>query len=41
VWLALAAKTVGGKILGIILPITAFVAAGEVPPSRTAASPRK
>lgn len=28
VWLALAAKTVGGKILGIILPITAFVALG-------------
>lgn len=28
VWLAIAATTVGGKILGIILPITAFVALG-------------
>jgi len=27
-WLALAAKTVGDNILGIILPITAFVALG-------------
>lgn len=28
VWLGLAAKTVGGKILGIVFPITAFVALG-------------
>lgn len=28
VWLALAAKDVGGKILGIVFPITAFVALG-------------